>query len=110
MPVINRIATDAQIAHVTSGLTKFVEFCKARAAEHTAAGEGDMVEMYTDDATYNNKCLQEFLEHKNLHKLFGALIYQDTAPREEALGSFVYPKGSKELGFTWDNINSSPQR
>lgn len=109
MPALNRIATDAQIAHVTSGLTKFVEFCKARAAESAGAGAG-CAEMYTDDATYNNKCLQEFLEHKNLHKLFGALIYQDTAPREEALGSFVYPKGSKELGFTWDNINASPQR
>ena len=101
MQKITQLATAEQITHITIGLSKYVVHCKALAV----AGP-KLDQMYMDDADYNNTCLQEFLKHKSIKKLVRAIIYQDTAPREKALASFVVAPGSKELGFTWDSINS----
>ena len=51
---------------------------------------GDVAELQYDDIVYVNKVLVDFMLHKDVQKLYEALLHQDTFVREEFLSVMRY--------------------
>ena len=52
--------------------------------------DGDVNELQYDDIVYVNKVLVDFMLHKNVQKLYEALLHQDTFVREKFLSVMRY--------------------
>lgn len=74
---------------VIATLTQCVANFNAQAKEYAEAEEWGLAELVTEDAIYNQKCLNSYKRTGNYDKLIHSLTYQDTLPREKVIWAMM---------------------
>lgn len=74
---------------IVTTLTQCIADFNARATEYVQAEEWGLAELATEDANYNQKCLNSYKRTGNYDKLIHSLTYQDTLPREQVIWAMM---------------------